>query len=186
MVAGRFLGLPNGLTLSASTNIWPLKASGSLTLADARLNYTGSIDQTLQATIDAITGSLNVEGTPLDYTVGTTTTLPKATYDANNDGKIDISGTFFKQGKITNRTDVVNNLSARLTALSGQARATATVPNPVWYNPFRTREALIFSGGFGPLFDSGKIDIASIPINAFENTWNANLGTTSSLGFTLA
>jgi hypothetical protein len=183
---GRFLGLPSGLTLSASATIWPLKARGSLILADARLNYAGSVDQTLQATIDAITGSLNIEGKPLRYTVGTSATLPKATYDSNKDGKLNISGTFSKQGRVTNRTDIVNDLSGRVTALAGDASATATVPDPTWWNPFRIREATIFSGGFGPLYDSGNIGIASRSINAFNNTWNANLGTTSSLGFTLA
>lgn len=183
---GRFLGLPSGLTLSASASIWPLKARGSLTLADARLNYTGSIDQTLQATIDSITGSLNIEGKPFLYTVGTAAVLPKATFDSNKDGRLAISGTFSKQGKITNRTDIVNDVSARLTALAGEASATATVPNPVWWNPFRTREAQIWSGGFGPLYDSGDYRFASGAINAFNNTWNANLGTTSPLGFTLA
>ena len=183
---GSFLGLPTGLALSASAKLGPLKASGSLELADARLNYTGSVDQTLKATVDTITGGLSIEGKFFNYTVGTKATLPKATYDANKDGKLSITGTFAKQGKITNRTDIVNDFSARVSALAGKASATATVPDPKWYNPFNTREATIFSAGFGPLYDSGNFSLASNSINAYNNTWNANLGTTSSLGFTLA
>ncbi len=163
-VAGRFLGLPTGLTLSASA----FGFGASLTLADAKMSYTGSINQTLQAKIDTITGTLNVEGKPLNYTVGSTITLPKTTYDSNNDGKLDISGSFFKQGKIINNTDLINSLSSRLTGLSGKLSAFG------------------WSRNLGPLFDSGPIAIASRAIDIFDNTWNANLGTTSSLGFTLA
>jgi hypothetical protein len=176
---GSFVGLPNGLTFGASARFGPLKASASLTLADASLNYTGSVDQTLEAVVDRVTGVLTIEGKAFNYTVGTQAVLPKATYDANRDNKLDITGLFTKQGTVTNRTDVVNDLTARATALSGELSATATVPNPVWYNPFRTREATIFSAGFGPVFDSGPFSIASNTINAYSNSWAANLGSTS-------
>ena len=181
---GTFVRLPNGLTFEASANLGLLKASTSLTLADASLNYTGSVEQTLDAVIDRVTGALTIEGKPFNYTVGTQATLPKATYDANGDNRLDISGIFTKQGTVTNRTDVVNDLTTRVTALSGSVSATATVPNPVWYNPFRTREATIFSAGVGPLYDSGNFNLASNSINAYNNSWTANLGT-KTLGFAL-
>ncbi|MFN6132578.1 MAG: hypothetical protein ACK46L_06675 [Synechococcaceae cyanobacterium] len=182
---GTFVGLPSGLTFGGSASLGPLKGSASLTLADAGINYTGSIDQTLDAVVDRVTGTLTIEGKSLNYTVGTQVTLPKATYDANRDNKLDISGIFTKEGTVTNRTDVVNDLSARVKALSGSVRATARVPDPVWYNPFRTREATIFSASVGPLYDSGNFNLTSNSINAYSNSWATNFGT-KSLSFALA
>jgi hypothetical protein len=171
---GRFVGLPNGLTFGASVNFGIVRASASLTLADAALNYTGSVAQTIDAKVDRITGTLNIEGKQVPYTVGSQLTLPLSTYDANNDGKLDITGLFSKQGTVTNKTEVVNDLGARFQALLGSASGTFNYL-------FGSRSV---GGSFGPVFDSGNFNLASAAFTAYSNSWAANLGT-KSLGFTL-
>jgi hypothetical protein len=173
---GTFLGLPNGLTFGASASLGPLSASASLTLADALLNYQASISQSISATVDNITGLLTLEGgQKLPYTVGNRVTLPRSVYDVNRDGKLDVSGVFTKNGTVTNRTDIVNDVSARLTALSGSVKGK--------FNYFFGSKTV--KSGFGPLYDSGDYRLAGNTFNAYNNSWATQLGQTPQLSLSL-
>lgn len=168
---GSLIGFPNGLGITLPTiNLGIAKVSGSVNLADLLLNYTASIRQQITAQADKITGILKMEnGSNLNYTVGQNLTLPKSVYDKNKDGKLDITGTFTKSGTISNVTDLVSTVGASLSALSGSIQAKFNVP-------FLGERSV--GGSIGPLY-STALNLPSSSINAFTNTWNAVLGTST-------
>ena len=166
---GTFIGYPNGLNFGASINLGALKGSASLTLADLSLEYSASIAQQISAKVDSVTGILNLEGgKKLNYKVGDLATLPRAIYDVNNDGKLDITGVFTKMGTVANNTDIVTNARAVFEALKASISAEVKVFG------FSKR----FSANAGPLVKADW-DLMTDTFNAYSNTWSANLGTST-------
>jgi hypothetical protein len=171
-LAGKLVGLPNGLTFGRSGSFGPLSYNASFTLADIYTRYNGNISQDLTATVDSVTGvraNLRMEnGAVVPYTIGSTLELPFSAYDSNRDGKLDITGTFTKSGTLNNNTKLINTLQAGADFLKGSAGV-----------------SLLGSVGFGPLVSAGPYNLFSSPITLINNTWSDILGS-STQAFSLA
>lgn len=171
-LAGKLIGLPNGLTWSKSGSFGPLGYDLSLTLADIYAKYNGNISQDLTAKVDSITGvkaNLKMEnGAIVPYTIGSTLELPLSAYDSNKDGKLDITGIFTKSGTLNNTTKLINTFQAGADFIKAQASA-----------------SLLGSVGFGPLASVGPYSFSSSPITLVNNTWSDVLGS-STQAFSLA
>jgi hypothetical protein len=174
---GAFLGLPNGLTFGASARLGPLSGFASITLADALINYQASISQSISAQVEKLTGTLILENNQsVPYEVGKSIALSRSVYDVNGDGILDIRASFAKHGSVRNKTDIVNDVTARLTALSGSVGGR--------FDYFFGSKS--FERSFGPLYDSGDYRLGGNSFNAYNNTWAAQLGQTPQLNLSLA
>lgn len=170
-IVGTILGYPSGLSFDATASFGALSVSAALTLADIFLKYKASISQQISATVDSITGLLKLEnGQSLNYKIGDSIVLPRATNDTNNDGILNFKGSFTKWGTISNKTDILTDTTAGLNALAGSVSAAFKVKvGPISLNK-------TISKSVGPLFSSSW-NLASDSFNAYQKSWNTALGT---------
>jgi hypothetical protein len=123
----------------------------------------------IDAQVDNITGLLRMEnGTTIQHVVGTTTRIPIADYDANKDGRLDVTATFAKQGFMTNKTDLVTSLSFDADFLTAKLSAAVDL------GPLGKPQG---SFDIGPLLDPAPWNLANNDFSLFNQRWGQTLGT---------
>lgn len=154
------LSLPTGLSYEISQELGPISVDTKLSLADLALSFQASIRQVIDAQVDNITGLLRMEnGTTIQHVVGTTTRIPIADYDANKDGRLDITATFAKQGFMTNKTDLVTSLSFDADFLTAKLSAAVDL------GPLGKPQG---SFDIGPLLDPAPWNLANKDFSIFN------------------
>lgn len=158
--AGMVFGLPNGLSLDIDWSV----INASLTVADLDLTLTASARQEMSVRMDSLTGYLLMEnGQRLAYTVGQEIDLSLATYDINGDGMIQFSTQLDKKATIFNDTDLLITAEADFNALSGRLEASLEDIGSI-------------SKSFGPLIDPEPWRLGQMSFDAYDRSWQANLG----------
>ncbi|MFM8605360.1 MAG: hypothetical protein ACKOBY_07540 [Cyanobium sp.] len=162
------LSLPTGLSYEISKELGPISVDTKLSLADLALSFQAGIRQVIDAQVDNITGLLRLEnGATIQHVVGTTTRIPIADYDANKDGRLDITATFAKQGFMTNKTDLVTSLSFDADFLTAKLSAAVDL------GPLVKPQG---SFGIGPLLDPAPLEPGQQGFLYLQSTLGANSG----------